>query len=133
MLPALERLSGRYPLATFSNGNADIHRIGIGGHFVVTLNAEKVGHAKPKPEAFRAVADSLGLRPDQILYVGDEPRLDVMGSRAAGCRSAWINRRAMPWPAELTPAADLEVSDLLELVDWPDESTTTGSQSRHPE
>jgi putative hydrolase of the HAD superfamily len=128
VLPALERLSGRYPLATFSNGNADVHRIGIGGHFVVTLNAEKVGHAKPKPEAFLAVADSLGLRPEQILYVGDEPRLDVMGSRAAGCRSVWINRRETPWPADLSPAADLEVSNLLELVDWLDESTTTGSR-----
>jgi putative hydrolase of the HAD superfamily len=117
VLPALQLLSAAYPLATFSNGNADVHRIGIGGHFVVTLNAEKVGHAKPKPEAFLAVADSLGLRPDQMLYVGDEPRLDVTGSRAAGCRSAWINRRTTPWPSDLAPAADLEVSNLLQLAE----------------
>ena len=128
VLPALERLAGRYPLATFSNGNADVHRIGIGAHFVVTLNAEKVGHAKPKPEAFLAVANSLGLRPEQLLYVGDEPRLDVMGSRTAGCRSAWVNRRGLPWPTDLAPAADLEVSNLLELADWLDGSTTTGSR-----
>ena len=128
VLPALKRLSGRYPLATFSNGNADVHRIGIGSHFVATLNAETVGHAKPKPEAFLAVAESLGLRPDQILYVGDEPRLDVMGSRSAGCRSVWINRRAISWPTDLAPEADLEVSNLLELVAWLDASTTTGSR-----
>lgn len=128
VLPALERLAERFPLATFSNGNADVHRIGIGGHFVVTLNAEKVGYAKPKPEAFLAVANSLGLRPEQLLYVGDEPRLDVMGSRTAGCRSAWVNRRGLPWPADLAPAADLEVSNLLELADWLDGSTTTGSR-----
>ncbi len=128
VLPALEQLSARYPLATFSNGNADVHRIGIGRHFVATLNAEKVGYAKPRPEAFLAVADSLGLRPDQILYVGDEPRLDVMGSRAAGCRSAWINRRTMSWPSELALTADLEVTDLLQLVDWLGASTATGSR-----
>lgn len=128
VLPALEQLSARYPLATFSNGNADVHRIGIGAHFVATLNAERVGHAKPRPEAFLAVAEALALRPDQILYVGDEPRLDVTGSRAAGCRSVWINRRAMPWPAELPTAADVEVSNLLELVEWLGASGATASR-----
>lgn len=129
VMPALEQLSMRYPLATFSNGNADVHRIGIGGHFVVTLNAEKVGHAKPKPEAFLAVANSLGLQPDQIMYVGDEPRLDVVGSREAGCCSVWLNRRQMSWPADLPPAAaDLEVSNLLELVEWLGASAATGSR-----
>ena len=33
----------------------------------------------------------------------------------AGCRAAWVNRTGTPWPAELSPVPDLEVSDLLEL------------------
>jgi putative hydrolase of the HAD superfamily len=112
---ALQSLSRRYVLATFSNGNADVHRIGLGEHFAVTLNAEKVGHAKPHVAAFQAVADALGMATGDLLYVGDEPRLDVQGARAAGCRSAWINRRRISWPADLEATADLVIEDLLEL------------------
>jgi len=112
---ALQSLSKRYVLATFSNGNADIHRIGLGDHFEVTLNAEKVGYAKPHVEAFNAVAQALGIATHEMLYVGDEPRLDIHGASAAGCRSAWINRRELSWPADLEAKADLVIADLLEL------------------
>jgi len=53
--------------------------------------------------------------PRNLVYVGDDPWLDVQAARAAGCRSAWMNRRASPWPADLAPA-DLAVRDLSELA-----------------
>ena len=114
--PALQALAARYPLATFSNGNADLRRIGIDGHFAGVLNAESVGCAKPHAEAFLASARALGVAPQQMLYVGDNPQLDVVGARAAGCRAAWVNRSRAPWPEGLSPAADLEVPDLLALA-----------------
>ena len=114
--PALAALGARYPLATFSNGNADLSRIGLDSHFVGVLNAESVGCAKPEAEAFFAAAAALGVAPQEMLYVGDHPRLDVVGARAAGCRAAWVNRNAQPWPEGLHPGADIEVSDLLALA-----------------
>lgn len=114
--PALTALGARFPLATFSNGNADLRRIGLHGHFVGMLNAESVGCAKPVPDAFHAAAAALGVAPQQMLYVGDHPRLDVVASRDAGCLAAWVNRNGQPWPADLGPAPDLEVSDLLMLA-----------------
>jgi putative hydrolase of the HAD superfamily len=114
--PALTALGARYAMATFSNGNADLGRIGLDGHFVGVLNAESVGCAKPHPQAFLAAAAALGVAPHEMLYVGDNPHLDVAGARAAGCRAAWVNRIGAGWPAGLSPEADLEVGDLLALA-----------------
>jgi FMN hydrolase / 5-amino-6-(5-phospho-D-ribitylamino)uracil phosphatase len=113
--PALARLKRSFTLASLSNGNADLGRIGLDGAFAVSLNARQIGAGKPDRRCFERLARELGLRPRAILYVGDDPWLDVRAARAAGCRSAWMNRRASPWPAELAPA-DLRVSDCLELA-----------------
>jgi len=112
--PALERLAARYTLATFSNGNADLDRIGLAPMFSVSLNAERVGVAKPHPEAFAAVVRELDCAPAEMLYVGDDPQADVAGARGAGLRTAWINRHGAPWPGAHDPA-DLEITDLHHL------------------
>ena len=114
--PALTALRGRFRMATLSNGNADPRRVGLGEFFEEVLNAESVGCPKPRREAFEAAAASLGVAPREMLYVGDNPHLDVVGARGAGCPAVWINRSGLPWPAGLTPAADLEVPDLLALA-----------------
>lgn len=114
--PALEALGRRFALASLSNGNADLRRISIGAHFQVSLNAETVGHPKPRPEAFAALAAALGLPPQQLLYVGDDPVVDVGGARAAGLRAAWMNRRDQPWPDHAGPRAELELRGLAQLV-----------------
>ncbi len=114
--PALAALQPRYRLATLSNGNADLARIGLAPRFQVMLNARDVGAAKPDPRAFTAVAEALRLPPSQIAYVGDDPHADVFGARGAGMRTIWINRQARFWPADV-PAADREIRDLSALLD----------------
>jgi putative hydrolase of the HAD superfamily len=116
VLPSLPLLRRRYALATFSNGNADLHRIGIAAHFEVTLNAIAVGAAKPDPRSFAAVAAALDLEPEKIAYVGDDPRVDVAGARAAGMQTVWINRAGRTWPDDHEPPV-CEVRSLAELVE----------------
>jgi putative hydrolase of the HAD superfamily len=113
--PGLERLRRRFTLASLSNGNADLRRIGLDDAFALSLNARQIGAGKPHRRSFEHLAGALGLAPRAILYVGDDPWLDVEAARAAGCRSAWMNRRATPWPAELAPA-ELSVRDCNELA-----------------
>jgi len=114
--PALERLGSRFPLATLSNGNADLARIGLAGFFVLSLNARQIGVGKPHPRCFERLAAELRLEPRQILYVGDDPLLDVEAARAAGLPSAWMNRFALQWPNEVAPA-DLAVTDFIALAE----------------
>ena len=113
--PALSRLRQRYALASLSNGNADLARIGLDHIFNVSLNARQIGAAKPHPRCFERLARELALDPAAIAYVGDDPQLDVAAARAAGLRTVWMNRRALPWPAELPPA-DLTVRDCAQLA-----------------
>jgi len=113
--PALERLRLRYTLATLSNGNADLARIGLAGLFDVSLNARQIGCAKPHPRCFERLAQELRLEPREILYVGDDPLLDVGAARTVGLRTAWMNRRHGPWPSEVA-APDVTVADCVELA-----------------
>ena len=114
--PALERLRSRYLLATFSNGNADLARVGLAEFFALSLNARQIGVGKPHPLCFERIAEGLRVAPREIVYVGDDPLLDVEASRAAGLRGAWVNRFDQPWPDTLAPA-DIVVTNCTQLAD----------------
>ena len=117
-LPALQRITARWPLASLTNGNADLQRIGIHAHFAHHVCARDSGVAKPDPRIFLAAAERLGVAPQQIMHVGDDPAMDMIGARDAGLRTAWINRDAQPWPAELGPPPELDLRDMTALADW---------------
>ena len=111
----LERLHSRFTLASLSNGNADLARIGLEHLFTLSLNARQLGAAKPARACFERLAQGLKVSPRELCYVGDDPWLDVEAARAAGLGTVWMQRRAEPWPAELA-RADLTVSNLEELA-----------------
>jgi 2-haloalkanoic acid dehalogenase type II len=113
--PGLHRLRARYALATLSNGNADLGRIGLADSFSVSLNARGVGAAKPDRRCFERLVADLRLEPQQVIYVGDDPLLDVEAARAAGLATAWMNRTGQTWPATVR-RADIDVSDCVELA-----------------
>ena len=117
-LPALERLRTMRPVASLTNGNADLERIGLHMHFAHQISARDIGVAKPDARIFLAAAERLGVAPEQILHIGDDPELDVVGARDAGLRTAWINRAGHPWPGALGPKPDLDLRDLAALVEW---------------
>ena len=79
-LLALEFLSGRFPLVALSNGNADIKRIGIDAYFQASISAQAFGVGKPDPRIFHAAAGAVGVQPAQVLHVGDDATLDVLGA-----------------------------------------------------
>ena len=86
--PALERLRLRYALATLSNGNADLARIGLADLFEVSLNARQIGCAKPHPRCFERLAQELQRRiaPDILAAHRVRPRDapdDVVCERAS--------------------------------------------------
>lgn len=117
-MPALQRMAGRWPIASLTNGNADLDRIGIRAHFAHHVCARDTGVSKPDARIFLAAAERLGLSAAEILHVGDDPELDVVGARDAGLRTAWINRAGHPWPGALGRAPDIDVRHMGELVDW---------------
>ena len=102
-LPALKWLSERYPLVAVSNGNADVHKTGVGRWFRTAFNARAFGSGKPHAPIFRAAAASVGLLPRDVLHVGDDAELDVVGALNAGMQAAWLVRDERPWTHDARP------------------------------
>lgn len=116
VLPALEKLRARYRLFTASNGNADLSKIGIAHFFERTIAARHVGALKPDPAIFHKVIEDTDLRSHEVVYVGDDPLLDVEGARGAGMHAIWIDREGSEWPTQIAPAT-YTVRSLTELVE----------------
>ncbi|WP_028603344.1 HAD family hydrolase [Ottowia thiooxydans] len=112
-LESLQYLAGRFPLIAVSNGNADLGRIGLSHLFRGALAAGKFGVGKPDIRIFQAAADVVGVPLENILHVGDDASLDVLGAHAAGMKTAWVNRGDHSWTHEVAP--DLQVTNLHEL------------------
>jgi putative hydrolase of the HAD superfamily len=100
---SLERLSARYRLFALSNGNADLKRCGIAHWFEGHITAISAGAPKPDIRIFTRLLAEARVEASQVLHIGDDPHLDVMGAAQAGMQAAWLNRDAKSWPAQLPP------------------------------
>ncbi|MDM0044185.1 HAD-IA family hydrolase [Variovorax dokdonensis] len=113
VLPSMEWLAARYPMVAISNGNANIHETGVGHWFKGAFSAREFGQGKPAAPIFHAAAASLDVAPSEVLHVGDDAALDVVGALEAGMQAAWLVRDARPWEHERRP--HLVVPDLHAL------------------
>ena len=91
--------------AIITNGSSAMQRaklraLGLGERVDTILVSEEEGVSKPSSEIFHRAAERLGVRPEQCVFVGDNPIADVDGARKAGMIDVWIERE-FPWPADL--------------------------------
>ena len=112
----LPQLARRFRLASLSNGNADLQRIGLAHHFEHRVSARDVGVMKPDARIFSHLCRQLDLDAGEIAHIGDDPELDVLGAKRAGMFAIWLNRDGNTWPHVMTP--DLEITNLHELHTW---------------
>jgi putative hydrolase of the HAD superfamily len=113
---ALASLGDRVPLGVITNGPADTQReeiakLGIGHRFQTTLIEGEFGIGKPHPAIFRAAADSIPVRLEEAMFVGNSLEQDVRGARRAGLQTCWIAAGGGD-PRE----ADCVVRDLIEAA-----------------
>ncbi len=113
--PALSRLRARYRLFAISNGNADLHRCGIGDLFAGHVTAIAAGAAKPDARIYAALLEMAGVEAAQVLHIGDDPLADVIGATRAGMQAVWLNREGREWPAAFA-APPRTVSTLAEIM-----------------
>lgn len=115
----LDRLGARYRIGAVTNGNADVHHIGIGHLFDFVVTAAGAGAAKPEAAIFHAaLAEAQTGDPREVVHVGDDPERDVMGAAAVGMRTVWVNTRGEPWRGNPAPDAEVRhVEELFEILD----------------
>ena len=116
--PVLEQLSQKYPLVLVSNfyGNVEsvIRDMGIRQYFRGIIESAVVGVRKPDARIFMLGVIALGLKPEEVLVVGDSMRKDILPAESIGCRTAWLKGKgwtaeedAMTHPSQITSLADL--------------------------
>jgi len=123
-LEVLELLAGRYRLGALTNGNADVYKTDAGEYFDFAFLAEDIGASKPAPDMFHAALEATGLRPEQVVHVGDNPSHDIEGAKLVGMRAVWINASDAPW--EGSPAPDATIRHVAELPGALDAMTGDG-------
>ena len=121
----LERLRQAHVCATLSNGHIAL-LIDLARHgdlrFDAILSAELAGAYKPAPQSYRTAARLLGVAPHELMLVAAHPS-DLAGARAAGLRTAFIDRPDEHGvggdvvPPRSDPEADVSASDLPELAE----------------
>lgn len=69
-----------------------LHQLGIAGAFQTVVVSSRLGLGKPDPGLFAMAVSRLGVRPEQVWYIGDTYSKDVLGARAAGLHPILIDR-----------------------------------------
>ena len=82
--------------------------------FETTQISAELGIRKPQQEIFQAAFDAMQCTPAETLFVGDNWTEDILGAKAAGMETAWINTERLPQPQGAV-RSDYDLSDLEEL------------------
>ncbi len=53
------------------------------------LSTEKIGALKPSKYPFGILALEMGVKPEEVLYVGDNIKYDIIGGKSAGMKTAY--------------------------------------------
>jgi 2-haloacid dehalogenase len=121
VVAGLELLRRRWVVAALSNGNLAF-LVDLARHadlrFDCLLSAELAGVYKPEAEVYLTGIRLLGVKPGEVMMVAAHP-FDLKGARAAGLRTAFIDRPLEYGPGSPRredPDADISVKNLDELA-----------------
>ncbi len=105
-----------------TNGGSELQRAKLNksGIGAVVKNERIVisgdyGWKKPEKEIFNLLSEKMGLKPQEVLFIGDHYENDALGAYRAGLASVWL-KKGREIPAGL-PEEILVIDSLSELVD----------------
>jgi putative hydrolase of the HAD superfamily len=124
-LEAVQQLAKKYPLALISDTawtpgrvlRQIFARYEILDCFRALIFSGEVGVTKPHPQMFQLALDGLGVEPHACLHVGDLQRTDIVGAKAAGMHTAWIQRAVYAGEAQPDHGPSVIVNGVKEVVE----------------
>ncbi|KZL18699.1 Pyrimidine 5'-nucleotidase YjjG [Pseudovibrio axinellae] len=78
------------------------------------LICQAEGLRKPDIAIFQRAANQLGVEAQDCLFVGDNPKADILGAQSAGMKAAWFDNGALP-PAGTDFTPELVIHSLGDL------------------
>ncbi len=115
---AMAKLHSKYKLAVLSNGDPDMLEAARAYHGIAfdhIISVAAAGAFKPHVATYTKAAEIAGAAMDEVLFVANHA-FDCIGAKAAGMRTAFIDRRQRPfgkWPYQ----PDLIVTDFAQLAE----------------
>ncbi len=114
----LRDLSRIVPVALLSDFpiGCKLKALNIEGVADFVISSEDIGRLKPAKTPFRILAERFRLKPEEILYVGDSERKDVLGSKNAGMHSMLITKdrkKAEKSQADIVVSSFSQMRDIL--------------------
>jgi HAD superfamily hydrolase (TIGR01509 family) len=123
----LEWAKKRYRTAMISNFAyaptlyESLDRFGIRSAFETVVVSAEVGWCKPHHVIFDHTFKTMGIRPEEALFIGDQLYVDVYGALNCGMHVAWIETERQDWlPPEVQQPAckpTYTVRVITELMD----------------
>jgi putative hydrolase of the HAD superfamily len=116
VLPILRRLRewGK-ALAVVSNWDPALPtlltELGLAEFFAFILPSAEVGVEKPDGRIFSLALQRLGLKPQEVVHIGDQYEADVVGARAVGITPILLDRKGKAKPQDV-----ICISSLAELI-----------------
>ncbi len=92
----------------------EMQAVGLKPFFNFAIYSSETAYRKPHPSIFKLAIKNLNMNPEEILFVGDNISLDVMGAKNVGMKSAWINRERKNNAIDGEP--DYELHSLEDLL-----------------
>jgi HAD superfamily hydrolase (TIGR01509 family) len=76
-----------------TNGSCDVSlHDDVSQHFDFSVTAADAGCSKPAPVPFWFAANAAGVRPCELVHIGDDEIADLAGALEAGCRAILVTR-----------------------------------------
>ncbi len=98
----LDRLKRKFKLGIVSNLSIPecvpelLKNFNLDPYFDVVVISGAINKRKPSPEIFKKALETLGLKPNEAVFVGDTPGIDIKGARAVGLKTILIDRPPPP-------------------------------------
>ena len=117
---AVERISGRWPLALASSSNRELidlalELLGVAALFRATVSSEEVGRGKPAPDVYLEATRRLGVEPTSAAAVEDSHN-GIRAAKAAGLRVIAIPNAHFAPGADALAEADVVLGSLEDLT-----------------
>jgi putative hydrolase of the HAD superfamily len=94
----------------------EMESTGLKPFFEFAIFSSDTPYRKPHPSIFELAITHLDMNPEEILFVGDNTSMDVVGAQGVGMKSAWLNRDGKKLPVGINPDYELHsLEDLLRI------------------
>ncbi len=113
-------LAAKHPLCMITNGATDnqrnkIKKLPFKNRFKEIIVSGEIGHHKPSKVIFDKMAERMNKNPEEMIYIGNDYQKDILGGKAAGWGTVWVERKKEEYDRSIPDWVINELHELLSI------------------